>query len=121
MNRRKFWTSRFDYNLSSKHSANVVWNYQKYFANPDGVNSIYPVLPGTGTVLGHPESGGTRRISYSVVGALNSILTPRLTSEIRLGVSPAGISIFREEVTPRLFQEGVGYGINFNDTAKTIG
>jgi hypothetical protein len=121
MNRRKFLTSRFDYSVSSRHSANIVWNYQNYFANPDGVNGIYPVLPGTGTVLGHPESGGTRRISYSVVGALNSILTPRLTSEVRFGVAPAGVSIFREEVTPRLLEQWRGYGINFNDTANTIG
>jgi hypothetical protein len=121
MNRRKFLTTRFDYNLSSRHSANIVWNYQNYYANPDGVNSIFPLLPGTGTVLGHPESGGTRRISYSVVGALNSILTPHLTSEVRFGVAPAGISIFREEVSPRLFEQWRGYGINFNDTANTVG
>jgi Carboxypeptidase regulatory-like domain len=120
-NRRKFYTARFDYNLTSKHSANIVWNYQNYYANPDGVNSIFPVLPGTGTVLGHPESGGTRRISYGVVGALNSILTPRLTSEIRFGVAPAGISIFREEITPKLFEQWRGYGINFNDTGNNIG
>ena len=121
MNRRKFYTARADYNITSKHSANVVWNYQNYYANPDGVNSIFPLLPGTGTVLGHPDSGGTRRISYSVVGAVNSILSPRLTSEVRFGVAPAGVSIFREEITPSLFEQWRGYSLNFVDTGGTNG
>src|SRR5262249_39547717 len=34
MNRRKFTTTRADYTISAKHAANVVWNYQKYYANP---------------------------------------------------------------------------------------
>ncbi|MGH7461367.1 MAG: TonB-dependent receptor domain-containing protein, partial [Longimicrobiales bacterium] len=115
MNRRRFLTTRLDYLLSEKHQFNVVYNFQYYFANPDGVNSIFPLLPGTGTVLGHPDSGGTRRNSYGVVGALRSTLTPRMTSEVRFGVGPAGISLFREEIVPRLFEQWRGYAFTFGD------
>ena len=52
---------------------------------------------------------------------MNSTLTPRLTSEVRFGVAPAGGSIFREEITPRLFEQWRGYGINFNDKGNTVG
>ena len=52
-----------------------MWNYQYYNSNPDGVNSIYPLLPGTGTVLGSPDSGGIRRYAFSINGTLRSTLT----------------------------------------------
>ncbi len=108
-NNRKFLTTHFDYNISSKHHFDSVWNYQKYRANPDGQNSIYPLLPGTGSVLGHPEVGGTRRISFSFVNTLRSTLTPQLTNEARLGIGPGGNSIFREEISPPLFSQWKGY------------
>ncbi|MGH8248213.1 MAG: TonB-dependent receptor domain-containing protein, partial [Gammaproteobacteria bacterium] len=114
MNRRRFLTTRLDYMFSEKHQFNVVYNFQYYFANPDGVNSIFPLLPGTGTVLGHPDSGGTRRNSYGLVGALRSTLSPRMTSEVRFGVGPAGISLFREEIVPTLFEQWRGYAFSFD-------
>jgi hypothetical protein len=113
-NNREFLTTHFDYNITSKHHFDTVWNYQKYVANPDGVNNIFPILPGTGTVLGHPESGGTRRISFSIVGTLRSTLTAHLTNEARYGVAPGGNSIFREEITPALFSQWKGYAPTLN-------
>jgi len=113
-NRRRFLTTRLDVNLTSNHQFNVVHNWQKYYANPDGVNAIFPFLPGTGTVLGHPDSGGTRRISFGSVGALRSTLTPQFTSEARFGVSGCGNSIFREEITPKLYEQWRGYAPTFN-------
>ena len=73
------------------------------------MNSIYPLLPGTGTVLGHPEVGGTRRISFSIVGTLRSTFSPTLTNEARYGIAPGGNSIFREEISPALFSQWKGY------------
>jgi hypothetical protein len=115
-NNRKFLTTHFDFNINSKHHFDSVWNYQKYYANPDGVNSIYPLLPGTGSVLGHPEIGGTRRISFSLVNTLRSTLTPRLTNEARFGVGPGGNSIFREEISPALFNQWRGYVLALGST-----
>jgi hypothetical protein len=111
-NTRRFFTNRLDFNLTSRHQFHTVYNYQYYIANPDGVNGIYPVLPGTGTVLGHPDSGGTRRNSWGIVGTLRSTLSSRLTSEGRFGVGPAGISLFREEIVPRLFDQWRGYALS---------
>src|SRR5206468_8745769 len=108
-NNRKFLTTHFDANVTSKHHFDSVWNYQKYKANPDGVNSIYPLLPGTGTVLGHPEVGGTRRISFSIVGTLRSAFSANLTNEARYGIAPGGNSIFREEISPSLFSQWKGF------------
>jgi hypothetical protein len=113
-NKRRFITTRLDYNFTAKHQFNVVHNWQKYFANPDGVNGIYPFLPGTGTVLGAAQSGGTRRISFGMVGALRSTLSPSLTSEARFGMSGGGNSIFREEITPEQFERWRGYAPTFN-------
>ena len=113
-NNREFLTTHFDYNISQKHHFDSVWNYQKYVANPDGVNSIFPLLPGTGTVLGHPESGGTRRISFSIVGTVRSTLSATLTNEARYGIAPGGNSIFREEISPPLFSQWKGYAPTLN-------
>ena len=113
-NVRRFLTTRLDFNLSEKHHFDTVYNFQYYNSNPDGVNGIFPVLPGTGTVLGHPDSGGVRRNSYSIVGALRSTLSPRLTSEARFGLAPAGISLFREEIVPKLFEQWGGYAPTLN-------
>src|SRR5205823_12013473 len=70
---------------------------------------IYPLLPGTGTVLGHPEVGGTRRISFSIGGSLRSAFSANLTNELRYGVAPGGNSIFREEISPSLFSQWKGF------------
>src|SRR5262249_34418271 len=108
-NNRRFLTTHFDCDINHKHHFDSVWNYQTYYANPDGVNSIYPLLPGTGSVLGHPEVGGTRRISFSIQGTLRSTFSPTITNELRYGVAPGGGSIFRDEITPPLFGQWKGY------------
>ncbi len=115
MNRRSFPTVKLDWNATSKHHADVVINYQKYYANPDAVNGILPILAGTGTVLGSPASGGTRRISFSGVTSLRSSWTPRLTSEVRFGLE-GGNSIFRDEITPALYSRWNGYAPVFTGT-----
>jgi hypothetical protein len=114
-NVRRFLTTKFDYNLTSKHHFDSVWNYQYYNSNPDGVNSIFPVLPGTGTVLGHPESGGIRRYAFSIEGALRSTLSSHLTNEARFGNSGGGTGLFREQIAPALFSQWNGYGTSYNN------
>lgn len=114
-NKRSFPTAKVDYNLTSKHHVDLVVNYQKYLANPDGVNGILPILPGTGTVLGSDPIGGTRRISFSGTTSVRSAWTSRLTSEIRFGLL-GGNSLFREEITPNLFDRWKGYATVFNST-----
>ncbi|MEK7409647.1 MAG: carboxypeptidase-like regulatory domain-containing protein [Acidobacteriota bacterium] len=113
-NTRRFFTTRLDFDLTARHHFETVYNYQFYNSNPDGVNGIYPVLPGAGTVLGHPDSGGIRRNAFSIVGALRSTLSPRLTSELRFGMSGGGNSLFREQIVPALFTQWRGYAPTLN-------
>ncbi|HEV8146655.1 MAG TPA: carboxypeptidase-like regulatory domain-containing protein [Bryobacteraceae bacterium] len=114
-NRRSFPTMKLDYLLSSKHHVDLTANYHKFFANPDGVNGILPILPGTGTVLGNDASGGTRRISFSGSTSLRSAWTSTLTSELRYGLH-GGNSLFRDEITPALFAPYRGYSTAFGGT-----
>jgi len=114
-NRRSFPTMKLDWLATRKHNVDLVINYHKFFANPDGVNGILPILPGTGTVLGNDASGGTRRISYSGSTSLRSAWTSTLTSEMRYGLH-AGNSLFRDEITPALFAPYRGYSTAFGGT-----
>lgn len=113
-NVRRFSTLRLDANVTSRHQIEFVYNYQYYNSNPDAVNSVFPILPGTGTVLGHPASGGIRRNAFSAVAALRSTLTPRLASEVRFGMR-SGTSLFRESITPTLFEQWRGYATITSD------
>ncbi len=116
--RRLFPTAKVDWVATQKHHLDMVVNYQVYHADPDAVNGILPILPGTGTVLGNPASGGTSRISFSGVTSLRSAWTPRLTSEIRYGLT-GGNTIFRDQITPSLFARWNGYAPVFGGTYFT--
>ncbi len=113
-NVRRFPTVRMDANLTDKHHLEFVWNYQHYNTNPDAVNNVIPIYPGTGTVLGSPVSGGIRRKTFSAVTAVRSTLSPRLTSEVRFGFGGAGTSLFSGEIVPSLFNRWAGYAPVYN-------
>src|SRR6266404_5401301 len=113
-NKRRYVTSHLDFNLTAKHHFDFVHNWQYYNSNPDGVNGILPISPGSGTVLGHPESGGIRRYAFSGVGALRSTITARLTNEGRFGLGGGGNSLFRAEIVPSLFSQWNGYAPNLS-------
>src|SRR5262249_5200513 len=50
----KNWTdtTRLDYNITSKHTFSVVWTYARNSSAPDITNSVVPIYPGTGAVIG---------------------------------------------------------------------
>jgi hypothetical protein len=118
--------TRLDYLISEKHSLSLIWNYTKNKSAPDITNSVVPIFPGTGTVLGAdnliPSQGGTR---WSVAGALRSSLTPTITNELRFGANRS-VTIFRGEVaSPALFTEWKGYcptlGFSLTGVASVCG
>lgn len=117
---RHFPTLRLDANLTSKLHWEFIGNYQSYFANPDAVNGILPIYPGTGTVLGNDASGGTRRISFSAATAVRYTITPALTTEVRFGLT-GGNSIFRDEITPALFSQSGNLALNYATSPTTTG
>jgi carboxypeptidase family protein len=117
-NKRHFPTTRLDYNINEKHHLEFIVNYQSFRSIPDGVNSVIPFLPGTGTVLGNDVNAGVRQIKFTGVTALRSVLSSHLTSEVRFGLM-GGNSLFREEITPALFSQWNGYAITMTQPAST--
>jgi hypothetical protein len=107
-NNRSFPTAHLDWVATANHHLDVVGNYQTYFANPDTVNGTIPILPGTGSVLGSPQTGSSRRITHSLSAALRSAWTPRLTSELRFSTQGGPVDFWQEQ-TPAQFARWNGY------------
>jgi len=107
-NNRDFPTLRLDWNVSSKHQLEFVYNYPKNLRSPDGLNTAIPILPGTGIVLNGQAIGSQGGNNFSAVVAVRSALTPRLTSEIRFGLT-GGTVIFNDGVSPADFAQWNGY------------
>ena len=119
-------TSRIDYNITEKESLQFVYTYTANNSSPDITNSVVPIFPGTGAVIGAdnliPSQGGVR---YAVAGALRSSITPRLTNELRFGINRS-VTIFRGEVSSAaLFSEWKGYcptlGFSLTSVASVCG
>jgi hypothetical protein len=114
-NYRRFPTARFDWNITQKHHLEFIYNYQTNLRAPDGVNigTASPVFPGTGNVIGGTVPGNQGGISFSAVTALRSTLTPRLTSEVRFGLT-GGTVIFNNGIGAPDFAQFNGYAPTFN-------
>jgi Carboxypeptidase regulatory-like domain len=112
LNKSSYSTTRLDYNLTERHQLQVVYTYFVTNSTPDITNSVVPIYPGTGTVLGQDSLiAGQRGNRYAGVVALRSILTPRLTNEFRGGMNRS-ITMFRDQVSsPTLFSQWRGYSL----------
>ena len=109
-NYRRFPTTRFDYNATTKHHIEFIYNYQTNLRAPDGVNigTASPVFPGTGDVLNGNSLGNQGGISFSGVTALRSAWTSKLTSEIRFGLT-GGTTVFNNGIGTSDFAQFGGY------------
>jgi hypothetical protein len=109
-NIRRFPTIRLDFNVTEKHHVEVVHNYQHYFSAPDGVNSIFSIYPGTGSVLGGDGSTGSiYRNNFTFAMAERWTIKSNLVNEIRLTSSGNGTSLFRREFGPGQYKLFGGY------------
>jgi hypothetical protein len=111
-NNRDFPLVRFDYNITEKHHAEVVWNYQNNVRLPDGANNVIPVYAGTGTVLNTDVNTGLKAITFTGVVALRSVISTHVTNEARAGVQ-GGTVWFQGAIGPPLFQQWRGYAPTF--------
>jgi hypothetical protein len=105
---RAFLTSRIDYNLTAKHHLSFVMNYDWYTAVPDILNSVVPVYPGTGTILGSDINAGQRSRRFAGTVTLRSALSSRLTNELRIGGS-GGTVLFFDAVAAGAFSPYKGF------------
>ena len=85
---RFFPTVRFDFNLTSKHKLENVWNYQKFDGVVDFLNGTDPAFPN------FPNQGfqGSNRFSNSM--ALRSTLTNSIVNEARFGLTGGTVLFF---------------------------
>jgi carboxypeptidase family protein len=105
---RKFSSVRFDFNLTSKHHLENVWNYNVFISSPDQLNSRDNVFPGLPIGVGGQYSD---RFSDSL--ALRSTLRPNLVNELRAGISGGGTVLFFPETNAGAFAQLGGFNTSF--------
>jgi hypothetical protein len=107
-------TTKLDYNLNQSNQLSFVWTYYVTNSTPDITNSIVPIYPGTGTILGNPAVAGQRGNRYAGTVSLRSSLRPSLTNEFRAGENRS-ITLFRDLVSSSaLFNTWRGYSPTLN-------
>jgi len=104
-------TVRFDFNLTSKHHLENVYNYQSYVTTIDTLNNRDPQFPG------FPNHGGQFSNRFADSLALRSTLRANLVNEARAGIT-GGTVLFNPDTTTAQFsgpvanQAGFSLGIN---------
>lgn len=112
LDRRYFSNNRLDYNVSSKHALSITYNYDSYFAAPDGLNSVVPIYAGTGTVLGNETNAGQRSVRFVGIVSIRSALKPSISNEFRAGAS-GGTVLFRDVINQGMFSTWKGHNPTF--------
>ncbi len=110
---RYFLTSRLDYNLTQRHHISFAMNYDWYNASPDVLNSVVPVYPGAGTVLGSNVIAGQRSRRFSGTVTLRSALTARLTNEVRYGLNGGTVLFYDLAGSDALYNQWKGFVPSF--------
>jgi hypothetical protein len=105
---RRFPTVRFDFNATSKHHIEAIWNYQDFASTVDFLNSRDPAFPSpVPRIIG---SQGSDRFSYAM--ALRSQITSKIVNEARVGLV-GGTIVFFPELAPASFDAFGGVAPNF--------
>ncbi|MGE0884841.1 MAG: carboxypeptidase regulatory-like domain-containing protein [Blastocatellales bacterium] len=104
---RKFPTVRLDFNLTSKHHLENIWNYQKFDSTVDFLNGVDPAFPG------FPNKGSQISNRFSNVIALRSTFTNTLVNEARFGLT-GGTVVFFPEVSADAFANQGGYSLGIS-------
>jgi hypothetical protein len=118
IDRRYFTTARIDYNISAGHVFSATYNYNSYYAAPDGLNNVVPIYAGTGTVLGSNVNAGQRGSRFAGNLALRSILTPHLTNNFKRRLERRK-RLVRDIVNDSLFNTWRGFNPNFGGTGSS--
>ena len=112
-NLRRFPTVRLDFNVTGSHHVEFVHNFQHFFSQPDGVNSIFSAFPGTGSVLGGDgATGSIYRNAFTFALAERWTIKNNLINEIRLTSSGNGTSNFRREFSPGNYKLFNGFNVS---------
>jgi hypothetical protein len=112
LSNNKYYTARFDYNVTSKHQLSFVYNYDGYSSIPDILNSDVPIYPGSGTTLFSTAIAGQTSNRFDGTISLRSVLKTNLTNEFRAGLN-GGTVLFGGAVSPGDFNTWRGYNPSF--------
>ncbi len=108
---RYFPTVRFDFNVTSKHKLENVWNYQLFTGTVDFLNGTDPAFPN------FPNQGFQGSNRFSNTTALRSTLTPTIVNEARFGLT-GGTVLFFPNVNKGQFTGSLanqdGFTLNMN-------
>lgn len=111
LGKRKFLTTRGDFNLTSKHRLEISWNFHRYVPGIDFLNSYDPAYPNS------PSVGMQYGNRFTQSTALRSTITPRLVNEARVGLL-GGITLFSGNASPGSFSGSVynqdGFALNLS-------
>jgi hypothetical protein len=104
---RIFPTVRLDFNVSSKHHLEEIWNIQSHHTLVDFLNGGAPAFPG------FPNIGSQKSSRFTNSIALRSTLTPSLVNEARFGLT-GGTVVFNGENSLDAFTGPVANQAGFN-------
>jgi carboxypeptidase family protein/TonB-dependent receptor-like protein len=111
---RYFPTLRLDWNATSKHHVETIWNYQDFNNGVDFLNGNDPAFPEpVGRI-----AGGQNSNRWSLVTALRSQLSSSVVNEARFGLV-GGISVFSGEINPGVYAPFGGVALGFNNAGLT--
>jgi hypothetical protein len=94
--KRQYPTMRIDANVSARHRASFVVNYQNFADTPDTLNNRDPFFPGFPITA----TQGSERLAIST--SVRSTLGSNLVNEARYGLSSAPVTFFKE-LTPDMW------------------
>ncbi|MEK6321815.1 MAG: TonB-dependent receptor [Acidobacteriota bacterium] len=106
--KRRFPTLRFDFNVTSKHHVEAIYNFQDFASKVDFLNGVDPAFPSP-----VPQIFGSQASNrFSLSTALRSQLTSTVVNEARFGLT-GGTVVFFPEVAPGAFDVWGGASLIF--------
>ena len=109
LDRRHFSMTRMDYNLNSKNQISITYSYNMYNAVPDVLNSVVPIYPGTGDILGTNVFTGQTSNRFMGSIALRSTITSHLTNSFQGGLQGGTVVFGAGASSPTLYSQWKGY------------
>ena len=107
--RRHFSMSRVDYNLNSRNQISITYSYNMYNAVPDVLNSVVPIYPGTGDILGTNIFTGQTSNRFMGTIALRSSITAHLTNAFQGGLNGGTVVFGAGASSPAAYAQWRGY------------
>lgn len=109
---RYYTVARLDFNVTSKHHLEGIWNYNAFRNVMDFLNSVDPVFPKP-----FPQIfGGQQSNRFGFVTALRSQLSPTVVNEARFGFDGGTTTFCSSGCAPADFSAFNGVGITLPGT-----